>query len=104
MAVGIFLTLELSRFSGWLHKVKNEMVACSGHARGVDSRGLLILTSLIDFSQNEKHREISIGWIWVRSPSMLGLRTRSRREALGNKVVKRSLRSDLFLMNVLGAD
>jgi len=26
------------------------------------------------------------------------------REALGNKVVKRSLRSDLFLMNVLGAD
>jgi hypothetical protein len=28
----------------------------------------------------------------------------STREALGNKVVKRSLRSDLFLMNVLGAD
>ena len=28
----------------------------------------------------------------------------SLREALGNKVVKRSLRSDLFLMNVLGAD
>jgi glycosyltransferase involved in cell wall biosynthesis len=26
------------------------------------------------------------------------------KEALGNKVVKRSLRSDLFLMNVLGAD
>ena len=26
------------------------------------------------------------------------------REALGNKVVKRSLHSDLFLMNVLGAD
>jgi hypothetical protein len=26
------------------------------------------------------------------------------REALGNKDVKRSLRSDLFLMNVLGAD
>jgi ferric iron reductase protein FhuF len=29
---------------------------------------------------------------------------RELREALGNKVVKRSLRSDLFLMNVLGAD
>jgi hypothetical protein len=28
----------------------------------------------------------------------------SAKEALGNKVVKRSLRSDLFLMNVLGAD
>jgi NDP-sugar pyrophosphorylase family protein len=28
----------------------------------------------------------------------------STKEALGNKVVKRSLRSDLFLMNVLGAD
>jgi hypothetical protein len=28
----------------------------------------------------------------------------SVKEALGNKVVKRSLRSDLFLMNVLGAD
>jgi hypothetical protein len=26
------------------------------------------------------------------------------KEALGNKVVKRSLRSDLFLMNFLGAD
>jgi len=29
---------------------------------------------------------------------------RRAKEALGNKVVKRSLRSDLFLMNVLGAD
>jgi hypothetical protein len=28
----------------------------------------------------------------------------STKEALGNKDVKRSLRSDLFLMNVLGAD
>jgi hypothetical protein len=26
------------------------------------------------------------------------------KEALGNKALKRSLRSDLFLMNVLGAD
>jgi len=29
---------------------------------------------------------------------------RKVKEALGNKVVKHSLRSDLFLMNVLGAD
>ena len=38
-------------------------------------------------------------------PVLFGLEERDLpREALGNKVVKRSLRSDLFLMNVLGAD
>jgi hypothetical protein len=33
-----------------------------------------------------------------------GIEAVGPKEALGNKVVKRSLRSDLFLMNVLGAD
>jgi hypothetical protein len=35
---------------------------------------------------------------------MIGMKFLTLREALGNKAVKRSLRPDLFQMDVLGAD
>jgi hypothetical protein len=41
---------------------------------------------------------------WTNDSSSALTISNALKEALGNKVVKRSLRSDLFLMNVLGAD